>query len=58
MNNSVFEVAIIIFTLIQSNNNARIAAAGKPDYSLGGTITDIILFVPGVTASLVAFLIL
>jgi hypothetical protein len=54
----VFEVAIIIFTLIQAHSSASIAAAGKPDFSIGGTITDILLFMPGVTASLIAFLIL
>ncbi|KAG4434667.1 hypothetical protein IFR05_009842 [Cadophora sp. M221] len=54
---ALFEIVIIIFTLFQANNNATIAAAGKPDFSVSGSITDIVLFIPGVTASLVAFLV-
>jgi hypothetical protein len=46
-----------VFTLFQSNNNARIAASGGPDFSVSNTISDIVLFIPGVTASLVAFLV-
>jgi hypothetical protein len=53
----VFEVAIIIFTLVQANNNASIAASGAPNFSISSTITDLVLFIPGVTASLVAFLV-
>lgn len=54
---SVFEVAIIIFSLFQASNNASIAAAGAPNFTLSNTISDIVLFIPGVTASLVAFLV-
>ena len=54
---SVFEVAIIIFSLVQSNNNEAIVAAGHPDHNVGNTIIDIILFIPGVSASLVVFLV-
>ncbi|KAN0108479.1 hypothetical protein V8E51_008221 [Hyaloscypha variabilis] len=54
---AVFEVAIIIFTLVQANNNASIAASGAPNFSISSTITDLVLFIPGVTASLVAFLV-
>ncbi|PVH80644.1 hypothetical protein DL98DRAFT_515304 [Cadophora sp. DSE1049] len=54
---ALFEITIIIFTLFQANNNASIAAAGKPDFSVSGSIVDIVLFIPGVTASLVAFLV-
>jgi len=46
-----------VFTLFQSNNNAQIAASGGPDFSVSNTISDIVLFIPGVTASLVAFLV-
>jgi UPF0716 family protein affecting phage T7 exclusion len=53
----VFEVAIIVFTLFQANNNASIAASGAPNFSVSSTIADIVLFIPGVTASLVAFLV-
>ncbi|KUJ11882.1 uncharacterized protein LY89DRAFT_738523 [Mollisia scopiformis] len=54
---ALFEVAIIVFTLFQANNNAAIAASGQPDHSISGTISDIVLFIPGVTASLMAFLV-
>lgn len=54
---SLFEVAIIVFTLFQSHNNAAIAASGQPDHSISGAISDILFFIPGVTASLVAFLV-
>ncbi|KAF8851897.1 hypothetical protein BDZ45DRAFT_129285 [Acephala macrosclerotiorum] len=54
---ALFEVATIVFTLFQANNNAAIAASGKPNHSVSNTISDILLFVPGVTASLVAFLV-
>ncbi|KAK0106940.1 hypothetical protein ONS95_003655 [Cadophora gregata] len=54
---ALFEITIIIFTLFQASNNASIAAAGKPDFSVSGSIVDIVLFIPGVTASLVAFLV-
>jgi hypothetical protein len=50
-------VAIIVFTLFQANNNASIAASGTPNFALSNTISDILLFIPGVTASLVAFLV-
>ncbi|CZR59817.1 uncharacterized protein PAC_09711 [Phialocephala subalpina] len=54
---ALFEVAIIVFTLFQANNNASIAASGEPNHSVSNTISDILLFIPGVTASLVAFLV-
>ena len=54
---SLFEVAIIIFTLVQASSSATIAASGQPDLSTAGTIVDLVLFIPGVTASLVAFLV-
>ncbi len=50
-------MAIIAFTIFQARNNKSIAASGKPDFSVSNSITDIILFIPGVTASLVAFLV-
>lgn len=50
-------MAIIAFTLFQASNNKAIAASGEPDFSVSSSITEIILFIPGVTASLVAFLV-
>ncbi|CAL3967470.1 unnamed protein product [Diplocarpon coronariae] len=54
---SIFELAIIVFTLFQSGNNAAIAYSGKPDFSISNAIHDIVFFIPGVTASLAAFLV-
>jgi hypothetical protein len=53
----IFQIAIIIFSLFQVSNNAAIAASGGPNLTVQNTIIDIVLFIPGVTASLVAFLI-
>ncbi|KAE8448058.1 hypothetical protein EG329_009823 [Mollisiaceae sp. DMI_Dod_QoI] len=54
---ALFDVAIIVFILFQSNNNASIAASGKPNHSVSNTISEILFFIPGVTASLVTFLV-
>ncbi len=53
----VFEIAIIVFTLFQANNNTSIAASGAPNYSISNTVSDIVLFIPGVSASLTTFLV-
>jgi hypothetical protein len=53
----IFQIAIIVFSLYQSSNNAAIAASGGPNLTVQNTIIDIVLFIPGVTASLAAFLI-
>ncbi|PQE33010.1 glycoside hydrolase protein [Rutstroemia sp. NJR-2017a WRK4] len=53
----VFEAVIIFFTLFSSKNFQTLAKASTPDFSTSGAITDIILFVPGVTTSLVCFLV-
>jgi hypothetical protein len=53
----IFQIAIIVFSLFQAKNNAAIAASGGPNLTVQNTIIDIVLFIPGVTASLVAFLI-
>jgi hypothetical protein len=53
----IFQIAIIVFSLFQASNNAAIAASGRPNLTVQNTIVDIVLFIPGVTASLVAFLI-
>jgi hypothetical protein len=46
-----------VFSLFQANNNASIAASGGPNFTVSSTISDIVFFIPGVTASLVAFLV-
>jgi hypothetical protein len=53
----LFEVALIVFSFISSTTNAAVAAGGAPDHSTSGTNIDIILFIPGVTASLVTYLV-
>jgi hypothetical protein len=55
--NRIFEAAIILFNLFQASNNASIAASGEPNLTVGSSIIDICLFIPGVTASLIAFLV-
>ncbi|KAL3424019.1 glycoside hydrolase [Phlyctema vagabunda] len=54
---AAFETAIIVFAILQSGDYKRIAAAGRPDNSESGATIDILLFIPGVTASLVTFLV-
>lgn len=54
---SIFEVAIIIFDIFQQGNNKSIALSGAPNHSVSNTISDILFFIPGVTASLVVFLV-
>ncbi|KAF4626181.1 hypothetical protein G7Y89_g11983 [Cudoniella acicularis] len=53
----LFEIAIIVFNLFQLSNNASIAASGGPNLNPNSAITDIVFFIPGVTTSLVAFLV-
>lgn len=55
--NSFFLAAIIIFSYVSSTTNTAVVAAGKPDRSTKSAIIDILLFMPGVTASLVTFLV-
>ena len=49
--------AIVVFSYLASTNNSSIVAAGRPDLSTKGAVVDILLFIPGVTASLVTFLV-
>ncbi len=53
----MFEVVIIIFTMKQASINTKLVTSGEPDHSISGTITDICLFIPGVSASLIVFLV-
>ena len=55
--NSVSEVAIIGFSTFQQSNNKSIAESGAPNHTVSNTVSDILLFIPGVTASLVVFLV-
>jgi hypothetical protein len=54
---SAFEAALIVFSVFQSSNNAAIAKGGGPNHTIGNTIADVLFFIPGVTASLMVFLV-
>ncbi|RAL58557.1 hypothetical protein DID88_003333 [Monilinia fructigena] len=51
------EVALIVFSIYSERNFQRLAKSSSPDFSISGCITDIILFMPGVTTSLLVFLV-
>ncbi|KAK5113281.1 hypothetical protein LTR62_003618 [Meristemomyces frigidus] len=53
---AAFEVTIICFEFTRVKTAARLADAAGPDYSVDGAIMSILLFMPGVTGSLLAFL--
>ena len=48
---------IIVFSLFQQGNYKAIAKSGAPNHTVSNTISDILFFIPGVTASLVVFLV-
>lgn len=52
---SAFEVCLISFQFSRKINAARLANEQQPDLSVGSAISDILQFIPGVTAGLVAF---
>ncbi|TGO52245.1 hypothetical protein BCON_0145g00270 [Botryotinia convoluta] len=52
-----FEVVLIIVSLFSEQNFQKLAKSSSPDFSISSCITDIILFIPGVTASLLVFLV-
>ncbi|EPQ61896.1 hypothetical protein BGT96224_4631, partial [Blumeria graminis f. sp. tritici 96224] len=51
------QVVIIFFTLFQINNNREMAESGEPDLSVDGAIEESFMFIPGVSVSLIAFLV-
>ncbi|ESZ91386.1 hypothetical protein SBOR_8238 [Sclerotinia borealis F-4128] len=53
----VLEVVLIIFCLFSESNFQKLAKSSSPDLSISGAITDIFLFVPGVSTSLLIFLV-
>ncbi|KAM3075187.1 hypothetical protein ACMFMF_005866 [Clarireedia jacksonii] len=53
----IFEAVLIFFSLFSSNNFQLLAKASSPNFSTSGAITDILFFIPGVTTSLVCFLV-
>ncbi|CZR61688.1 uncharacterized protein PAC_11585 [Phialocephala subalpina] len=54
---AIFEIAIIVFSPFQQGNNTAITKSGAPNHTVSNTISDILFFTPGVTASLVVFLV-
>lgn len=53
----MFEVAVIIFYVVQGNNAAGLVANGAPNFEVKSAISDIVFFIPGATTSLVVFLV-
>jgi hypothetical protein len=53
---SAFEVSLILFQFSRQENAPKLAEQDHPDFGLGSTISEILQFMPGVTASLLAFL--
>ncbi|TKA73602.1 hypothetical protein B0A55_05714 [Friedmanniomyces simplex] len=53
---AAFEVTIVCFELADSQSARFLAQQAQPDYSTASAVTTILLFMPGVTQSLVAFL--
>ncbi|RFU35838.1 hypothetical protein B7463_g477, partial [Scytalidium lignicola] len=52
-----FNAVIIILPVFDLKSNRQLAHMPGPDYSLSKTISDLLLFLPGVTSSLAIFLI-
>jgi len=53
---AAFEVTVVGFTFTRTRSTSYLAKQAQPDYSTSTATTDIALFIPGVTQSLVAFL--
>ncbi|KAK5136774.1 hypothetical protein LTR08_002070 [Meristemomyces frigidus] len=52
---SVFQATLIGFRFLGRSNARTLARQQRPDYSVGGAVDDIMLFIPGVTASIMDF---
>lgn len=53
---SVFEVWIIVFQILQSDDRNELAQAKEPDLSMDGIKSDVLIFIPGVTTSAGCFI--
>ncbi|KAK0278629.1 hypothetical protein LTR35_004328 [Friedmanniomyces endolithicus] len=53
---AAFEVTVVGFAFTRTRSTSYLANQAQPDYSTSTATTDIALFIPGVTQSLVAFL--
>lgn len=54
---SAFEVSLISCEFMRRANAHQLAQQGHPDFTVSSTISEILEFIPGVTAGLLAFLI-
>ncbi|KAH8596385.1 hypothetical protein B0O99DRAFT_593705 [Bisporella sp. PMI_857] len=54
---AMFEAAIIGFSVSQLRGNTALISAGRPNFATGSAISDILFFIPGVTASLITYLV-
>lgn len=54
---SLLQVCIIVFSIFQSRNKKEVVSNGQVDHSIKHTISYIIFFIPGVTVSLLVFLV-
>lgn len=52
---AAFEVTVASFAFHRKTFTDELASQDGPDFSVGGAINEILLFMPGVTASLLAF---
>ncbi|KAK0988258.1 hypothetical protein LTS01_009242, partial [Friedmanniomyces endolithicus] len=53
---AAFEVTVVGFAFTRTRSTSYLASQAQPDYSTSTATTDTALFIPGVTQSLVAFL--
>lgn len=53
----LFQAAIIIFSVFQKRDKKDILRDGKPDRSARAAISHVVFFIPGVTVSLVVYLV-
>lgn len=53
----IFQILLITLTLYRVKRNENIAKSGEPDMSTSNAIIDSLLFLPGVSSSLIAFLV-
>ncbi|KIM98609.1 hypothetical protein OIDMADRAFT_128758 [Oidiodendron maius Zn] len=54
---AIFEAVVVTFNLIHKKHYKELAAAGGPDYSVSGAISDALFYIPGVSSSLLCYLV-
>ncbi|POS86959.1 hypothetical protein EPUL_003727 [Erysiphe pulchra] len=53
----IFDILLITLTLYRVKSNENIVKSGEPDMSASNAIIESLLFLPGVSSSLIAFLV-